>query len=969
MFFDTVLQSIIGVFSIRWIENNADIFMVFTAINLLLFGVTTFIIKRSTPYAKAWSLFFIFLLLQSLLIGAIFYYYYYLDKQPGFDSLIYLVSVVSLYVFWMSVQTAENIYLKKSDNYYKYLPVLLFVSLAALNTEIIHYIRCIFALFCFVVFIKLMRVLTYKTKSIKREYQYLAVWMFFDIFLIYVCMFYRDLIAYKPLLPEYVMVGLYSKFIFMTFSTFTIFSYYWLGFVNGKLIYENAGKDNTFFDYAIIFSLFVTQIFGIFFINYVTVQGNKEMQDNILCQARIMNVRLQKYDWNKFSGRFIDIKNRQYNEIVDYLRITNKLSPQFVEPSIIIRRDGMYIREMGDKLGQSVNIAELGKNLKQLDAVYKTKKEIIAWPYFSSNKIKYFILLPIIDKDTSEVCAVLSMNINSELWPQITILRRILSSSIVVLICFILSFYLIVRQKFKENEFRTVLNEKRLKEAQEIAGIGSFEYDLINDKLICSDEIYNIHDTELAGNNIEKYFNTMLKNTSEAENTLSLRINDCIIRNIEKEIEYKIVTAKGHIKDINLKIIPKYNAQGEIMSLIGTIQDVTVQKKAEKALIDAKNAAEEANRSKSLFLANMSHEIRTPMNAILGYSQLMLENSDIEDTVRDKANIIYNSGKHLLGVINSILDMSKIEAGHVKVNIAPMDFNSFVCDIRCIFMNKLEQSGVNFEITTENLPDIIFSDENKLRQIVINLLSNATKFTKEGNIIWKLIFDSDEKMLSMVIQDTGYGIAYEDLSNIFQPFEQSEAGKKYGGTGLGLSITKKLVELLGGTIKLESYLNVGTKFYVDIPIERFRNRSENDITEEKRIIGLTQTSKHSRILVVDESKESREILVQILLDAGFEIAQVQNSIESVELMDIFQPELVFMEMNASQIDSLTAARLIKSREEYKHVPVIAVISGEISDVKEQIIGAGIDSYIIKPYKKTDVLETVKKYLIVEFEYE
>lgn len=971
MLFDTIVSGLQPVFTRRWIENSADIFMILFAVNLVLFGGTSYIIKKNTPYAKAWSIFFMFLGLQSVLMGCVFYYYYYSTQSGFLNNLIYLLSAGSLYVFWMSTKAALSSYHKKTVNYLLYLPVLFILMAGVFNETAALVFRNVFALYCYVEFYKLMKILSKRAATINKEYICLAIWLFLDLSLVYVFVFYPEFCVLKNGMPDFAMTFVYSKSILLALVTFLMFSYYWLGFVNGKLIYESNSKENTAFDYFIILALFLTQFLGIFFINYVSIQGNKEMHENLLSQARIMRVRLEKYDWSEFSGTLKDVKNPKYFEISEYLKKVNILAPQFIDPSIVIKRDGVLIQEMDDISGHNTGVMKLGTKQKHIDSVFKTQKELISWDYFYSYQAGYSLLLPVMEKESSKVQAVLCMKLNNELWAKKTILRRILASSIVVLICFLLSFYLVVRQKFKENEIQARLNEKRLKEAQRIAGIGGFEYDLLNDKLICSEEIYHIHETESVSNNIEKYFHGMLKKSYSEEMTdsFSMRINDCISQMREQEFDYKIVTPKGHIKDINLKIIPKHNLQGQIISLIGTVQDVTVQKKAQKALIDAKNAAEEANRTKSIFLANMSHEIRTPMNAILGYSQLMMDNDELDERTREKSYIIYNSGKHLLGVINGILEMSKIEAGHIKVSTAPMDMSSFVCDVKYIFLNKLLEKSIEFEINTNNLPDIVFSDEDKLRQIAINLISNATKFTKNGKIVWDLDFDTENSLLKMSIQDTGCGIAHEDLANIFQPFEQSDAGKKYGGTGLGLSITKNLVELLNGGIKVESYVNVGTKFSVKIPVKRFRNREKADSNARTRIVGLTKNSRHSKILVVDDSKENRDVLVEILSGAGFEVAQANDGIEALDLLNIFNPELIFMDVRMPNMDGLTASKIIKSTEEYKHIPIIAVTAGAFSSDTEQIIEAGLDSYIIKPFENINVLETVRKYLCVEYEYE
>ncbi len=829
MFFDSALQCGPAFGFFKWQGASPDIFMALTALNLIFLGSTAYFIKKTTAFVKAWRFFLCFLIIQGVMLG-ISCCCRIAGVGLRVENLTYLLSVVSLYTLWLSVLCAKSIQGGKKLNYLKYLPVLALLF-AVVNTKAAFYAHFAFAVFCYAEFLGFMRILSLKTRNFRKEYVYLAIWMFFDMLFIY-----SGLLGGVSLAPQEakteILYAFQAKYVFMAFSTFLICAYYWLGFENGRPIYENSSRRSTLGDFGIILALFLSESAGAF-----------------------------------WAGSF---------------------------------------------------------------------EETIAS--------------------------------NPGLPPSMAVMGELLGGSVVVLVCAILYFYLIVRQKLKEDETLVLMTEKRLEEAQRIAGVGSFEYDLVNDKLICSEQIYKIHDTERDEHNIEKYFNAML-NASGGENSFAVKINECITSRVEQEIDYKIVTGKGHIKDINLKVIPKYNAQGEIVSLIGTIQDVTVRKKTEKALIDAKNAAEEANRTKSIFLANMSHEIRTPMNAILGYSQLMQDNCGENADMRKKADIIYNSGKHLLGVINSILEMSKIEAGHVKVNIVPMELKSFICDLQFMFMSKLEENSTVLEVNAKNLPDIVFTDEDKIRQILINLIGNAAKFTKCGKIFWELDFNPENRQLTMIVQDTGSGIAHDELANIFKPFEQSSSGIKQGGTGLGLSITKSLVELLGGTIKVESYVDVGTKFCINIPIERFRNREPEELEVPSKIIGLSENSIHSKILVVDDSEENRNVLVEILTNAGFETAQAGDGLEALEMLKEFKPDLIFMDVRMPNMDGLRASQILKSSEEYRHIPIIAVTAGAFCEDTEQILKAGMDSYIIKPFKNNDILEMVKNYLCVEFVYE
>ncbi|MCU0533327.1 MAG: ATP-binding protein [Hydrococcus sp. Prado102] len=389
----------------------------------------------------------------------------------------------------------------------------------------------------------------------------------------------------------------------------------------------------------------------------------------------------------------------------------------------------------------------------------------------------------------------------------------------------------------------------------------------------------------------------------------------------------------------------------------------------------AKEVAELANRAKSEFLANMSHELRTPLNAILGFSQLMNRETSLTKQQQENIGIINRSGEHLLSLINDVLDLAKIESG--KMTLYPTDFDLYALIdlIEEMLALRAESKGLEFIIEQSNdLPRYIKTDDKKLRQVLINLLSNAIKFTNAGSVILRVspVLDrnQEQRTIYFEIEDTGAGIAPEEMESLFEAFVQTETGKQsQQGTGLGLPITKKFVELMGGKIAVSSQLGKGSIFKFDI---QALVSEASKITGQKptqRIIGLEPNQKEYRILVVDDRWENRQLLLKLLQPIGFVVKEASNGQEAVEIWQNWQPHLIWMDMRMPVMNGYEATQQIKSHLQGQATAILALTASTLEEEKAVVLAAGCDDFVRKPFQERVIFEKMAQYLGVRYIYE
>jgi signal transduction histidine kinase/ActR/RegA family two-component response regulator len=439
-----------------------------------------------------------------------------------------------------------------------------------------------------------------------------------------------------------------------------------------------------------------------------------------------------------------------------------------------------------------------------------------------------------------------------------------------------------------------------------------------------------------------------------------------------KDLRNTIVSRDLLIKQLNERTIMLRKSEQQVRNANTELEARVRQRTAELSI--AKEKSEAANRAKSVFLANMSHELRTPMNAILGYSQLMRRDLSLPPEQRAYLDTINRSGEHLLALINDVLEISKIEAGQTTVERTTFDLHAMLFNLEKMFNSIMDAKGLRFEVIgIDAVPHYVAADENKLRQVLVNLLGNAVKFTEHGGVAMRVAAEDgtdDIVRLKVEVTDTGVGIAEHEMDKVFAYFEQTESGRaKKSGTGLGLALSRDFARMMGGDITVASKEGKGSAFCFNMEIWKGRASDIKEKIPERRVIGLEPGQEIPRVLVAEDTETSRTLLAEVLKAAGLDVQEAVNGKQAVEMFHEWRPHFIWMDVRMPVMDGLEATRRIKQTEAGQSTAIVALTAHALEEEKEAILAAGCDDFVRKPFREQEIFEAMAKHLGLKYVYE
>jgi PAS domain S-box-containing protein len=477
------------------------------------------------------------------------------------------------------------------------------------------------------------------------------------------------------------------------------------------------------------------------------------------------------------------------------------------------------------------------------------------------------------------------------------------------------------------------------------------------------------------------------------------KIQEALAEKKPFQLTYRLLTQQGTEKWVWEQGQGIFNAEGEIKFIEGFIADISdwiraeqaleqsnqelrsalqLQEKIQAELHKANEKAESANRAKSEFLANMSHELRTPLNSIIGFAQILSKETDLKPEQQERLSIINRSGEHLLSLINNILEMSKIEVGRMTLNETNFDFYTLLQNLQEMFTLKVQTKGIQLFLELDsNLPQYISTDEAKLRQILINLIGNAVKFTEQGRIVLRAKVGppqaSQQLQLKLEVEDTGPGMTPEERDRLFVPFEQTSAGRKIKqGSGLGLAITHQFIQLMGGQMTAKSTVGVGTCFQCSIPIRLSAREAIALERPQHRAIALAPEEPEYRILVVDDEPDNRLLLLDLLESVGLSTQQASNGQEAIAIWQAWHPHLIWMDLRMPEMNGYEATKQIRQMESEPSefsTKIVALTASAFKEERDITLASGFDDFVIKPFQEQVIWEKMTQHLGVKFMYQ
>jgi signal transduction histidine kinase len=521
------------------------------------------------------------------------------------------------------------------------------------------------------------------------------------------------------------------------------------------------------------------------------------------------------------------------------------------------------------------------------------------------------------------------------------------------------------REELAEASARAEADARKIREAHRItlmaetmAGVGHWRVDMASGVTTWSEGVYRIYDLDPAGP-IPSLDEQMAFYDPAEREALAMRLRATAIDGRPFELAGRLTRADGSVRHVICHGAAELGAGGEVATVFGAVMDVTEARSREEALLDAKLRAEAAAEAKAEFLANMSHEIRTPLTAINGFSNLLGELDGLPPQAGAYVRRVNAAGHTLLAVVNDILDFSKLEAGHVALDPRPFAVEPLFDDLAAMFAEQAREKGLVLSLeVAPGTPAAVNADADRLRQVVVNLVSNAIKFTDAGEVRVSVAHRAPGR-LEVAVSDTGCGVPADKRERLFQRFSQVDGSisRRYGGTGLGLSICKGLVELMGGTIEMIPADGGGSIFRFEIAAARADLAPVADLGAGKR-----RTGGSARILVVDDLDVNRELVRAMLQAVGHQVVEARGGVEALRLASDQAFDLILMDLQMPGIDGFASARAIRELTgDNRDTPIIALSADVLPEHIDATADAGMNGHIGKPISAVELIGAVDRW--------
>ncbi len=524
-------------------------------------------------------------------------------------------------------------------------------------------------------------------------------------------------------------------------------------------------------------------------------------------------------------------------------------------------------------------------------------------------------------------------------------------------------------------------SEERLQIASSAAAIGIWDWNIVTGQMVWDEQMYRLHGME--GRKLDNPFDTWRKmvHPDDAIPTEML-LQQALDGTAEFDVEFRLIWADGSIHTIKADGMTFRDAEGHPLRMVGVNYDVTASRMAEQelrrhrihleelvaertnALSVAVRQAQAANRAKSTFLANMSHELRTPLNSVIGFSRLMADSKNMLPEEKRNLAIIHRSGQHLLTLINDILELSKIEAGRAVLQTEVVNLHDMLQEVMDMVSMRAVQTGVELVLDSVGLPSSARVDGTKLRQVLLNLMSNAVKFSAHGRVTLKVrgTARAGHCELNFAVIDNGPGIAEEDQARIFEPFIQAEGPGAKEGTGLGLTISREFVQLMGGALALQSAPGQGANFHFTVAVQVAEEAPAASEDEAQTL----QPQQRRRILVADDNADGCMLLESLLKPLGFEVAVVGDGVQALAMVDVWQPDLIFMDWRMPALDGISATRQIRANPDGPQPRIVMLTASAFAEQRQDALNAGADDFMRKPVEQEQLYAVLEQQLQLQF---